>query len=67
MNEALRKDRLLKVEDVAELLQMSVGTIYHLVSEKRIPCVKLSARCVRFRSKDLSEWIERQSVEGSSK
>jgi hypothetical protein len=28
---------------------LAVGTIYHLISQKRIPVVRLSARCVRVR------------------
>jgi len=67
MSAAIDSDRLLEVEDVAELLRMSVGSIYHLVSESRVPCVKLSARCLRFRSKDLNEWLEQQSVESRKK
>lgn len=67
MNGAIDTDQLLKVEDVARLLQMSAGTIYHLVSQGRIPCVKLSARCLRFRSADLAAWIEDLAHEESRK
>ena len=48
---------LLNVNEVAELLGLSVGCIYHLVSQKRIPAVKLSSRCVRFRRSDIEHWI----------
>jgi excisionase family DNA binding protein len=50
-------DRLLGVKEVAELLGLAPGTIYHLVSQGRIPCVRLSSRCLRFRPSDLEGWI----------
>lgn len=48
---------LLNAREVAELLGLSVGHVYHLVSQKRITCVKLSSRCVRFRRCDIDAWI----------
>jgi excisionase family DNA binding protein len=48
---------LLNVSEVSELTGISVGTLYHWVSERRIPFVRLSARCVRFRRTDLEAWV----------
>jgi len=56
---------LLTVGDVAEMLGLSVGGVYRLVSQKRIPVTKLSARCIRFRRSDLDVWI--QSLTQASK
>ena len=50
-------DRLLNVNEVAEILGLAPGTIYHLLSQKRLPCVRLSKRCVRFRKSDLERLI----------
>lgn len=50
-------DRLMTVSEAAEFLGLAVGTIYHMVSQKRLPCVRLSARCLRFRRSDLEEFI----------
>jgi excisionase family DNA binding protein len=50
-------DRLMNVNQVAKFLGLAPGTIYHLVSEKRLPCVRLSARCLRFRRSDLEKLI----------
>jgi excisionase family DNA binding protein len=50
-------DRLLDVNEVAEFLGLAVGTVYHLVSQKRLPCIRLSARCLRFRRSDLEKHI----------
>ena len=50
-------DHLLNVSEVAEFLGLSKGTIYHLVSQQRVPCIRLSNRCLRFRLSDLEKWI----------
>ncbi len=56
------EDRLLTAGEAARLLNLkNVGTIYHMVSQKRIPVVKLSARCIRFRRLALMEWVEHRS------
>ena len=55
-------ERLLDVTEVAQFLGLAPGTIYHLVSQRRIPVVRISARCVRFRPSDIMAWIERKSV-----
>ncbi len=48
---------LLKINEVSELLDVSRGTLYHWVSQRRIPFVRLSARCVRFRRSDIENFI----------
>jgi excisionase family DNA binding protein len=55
--ETMSDDRLMDVNQVADFLGLSVGTVYHLVSQKRLPCVRLSARCLRFRRSDLDKHI----------
>jgi len=57
-------NRLWNAWEVAEFLGLSVGTIYHLVSERRIPCVRLSARCVRFQMDAILAWIDQKSEKG---
>jgi excisionase family DNA binding protein len=51
-------DRLLTIREVSALTNLSVGTLYHFVSAKRITVVRLSKRCIRFRYSDLLTWIE---------
>lgn len=54
---SLATDRLLGVPEVAELMGLASGTVYHLISQKRIPVVRLSRRCVRVRlSTLLKHW-----------
>jgi excisionase family DNA binding protein len=51
-------DRLLTVVEAAGYLNLSVGGLYHLISQHRIPVVRISSRCVRFSRAALQEWIE---------
>jgi excisionase family DNA binding protein len=48
---------LLTIQEVAKLTGFSVGTLYHFVSQRRIPVVRISSRCIRFRRSDLDAWI----------
>ncbi len=58
----MRNERLLTIREVAEMTGLAVGTLYHFVTERRIPVVRLSKRCVRFRYSDLLEWVEMHTV-----
>lgn len=60
--ETMRNERLLTIREVAEMTGLAVGTLYHFVTERRIPVVRLSKRCVRFRYSDLLEWVEMHTV-----
>jgi excisionase family DNA binding protein len=51
-------DRLLTVRELAERLGISAGTAYHWLSQGRLPCVRLSSRCVRFRESDIEKMLE---------
>jgi excisionase family DNA binding protein len=48
----------LTVVEAAELLHLSPGTLYHFVSEKRIPVIRLSSRCLRFSRTALLLWLD---------
>lgn len=59
-------ERLLRVDEVAKLLGLSQGCIYHRVSAMQIGgVVRLSSRCLRFQRRALLDWIEglRQKAE----
>jgi excisionase family DNA binding protein len=55
--ELMRGERLLTIQEVSEWTGLAVGTLYHFVSQRRIPVVRLSKRCIRFRYSDLVLWI----------
>jgi excisionase family DNA binding protein len=56
------REELLDINEVAALVGLSAGTLYHWVSEKRIPFVRFSNRCIRFRLSDIQQWISESSV-----
>jgi excisionase family DNA binding protein len=55
--EITKCERLLRIQEVSELTGLAVGSIYRMVSQKRIPVVRLSRRCIRFRLSDLQVWF----------
>jgi excisionase family DNA binding protein len=52
----------MNVSEVAEFLGLSKGTMYHLISQQRVPCIHLSNRCIRFRREDILAWISGKCV-----
>ena len=53
--------KLWNVNEVAEFLGLAVGTVYHLLSQKRIPCVRINGRCVRFDPRQIEEWVAQRT------
>ena len=53
--------RLLTIIDVADYTGLSIHTLYTMVSQRRIPFVKLG-RCLRFDLDRLDKWIKQNSV-----
>jgi excisionase family DNA binding protein len=53
-----REDRLLTIKEVSELTGLAVGSLYHLVSQKRVEVVRISSRCIRFRLSSLERWFD---------
>jgi predicted DNA-binding transcriptional regulator AlpA len=47
---------LWKVRDAAAFLKISPGTLFHWVSQKRIPCIRFGSRCLRFDPEQTREW-----------
>jgi len=52
---------LIDIRELSALTGVSVGGLYHMVSEHRIPCVKLSKRCLRFSLPAIREWLAEMS------
>ena len=53
---------LLTIKQVASITGLAVGTLYHFVSQRRIPIVRISARCVRFRRSDIDAWLAERVI-----
>jgi len=54
--------RLINVREASEYLDLSVNTIYSLVSKRRIPFVKMR-RLTKFDLEKIDDWIKENSVE----
>ena len=48
---------LVDIRELSALTGISVGTLYHWSSQGRIPCVRLSVRCLRFSLSEIRKWI----------
>ena len=53
------RERLLDVDEVAEVLQVSPTTVRRRVMEGSLPAVRLSSQCLRFRESDIRRYIAR--------
>jgi excisionase family DNA binding protein len=55
-------DKLLSMEELAEILGVTKATIYSWTSQNKIPHIKLSKRLLKFREKDIVDWISKRAV-----
>lgn len=55
-------DVFLTYAQASETLNLKLGTLYGLVSEGRIPHVRLGRRLVRFSRSELEAWMRQRSV-----
>lgn len=53
---------LIDIRELSELTGMSIGTLYHWSAAGRLPCIRFSARCLRFRLKDVEAWLTTLAV-----
>jgi excisionase family DNA binding protein len=62
MNEQLTLPRFLTVNEVAELLRVSVRSVYDWVSQGSIPHHKAGRRTI-FQLEEVIEWVSKKSPE----
>jgi predicted DNA-binding transcriptional regulator AlpA len=48
---------LIDIRELSALTGIAVGSLYHWSSQGRIPCVRFSARCLRFSLPAIREWL----------
>jgi excisionase family DNA binding protein len=54
---------LIGIRELSELTGIEIGTLYHWAAAGRVPCIRLSARCLRFRRTEIEAWLARHSLE----
>jgi excisionase family DNA binding protein len=52
----------LTYREAAELLGVTVGTLYSMVSRRLVPHHRIGRRLVRFNRTELEGWLQRHSV-----
>jgi len=57
------RNRLLKAQEVADLLGISLKALRELVGARAIPFVRLSPRRLRFKASDVEAFIERHRID----
>ncbi len=53
---------VLTYEQAARVLNIKLGTLYALVSQNRVPHVRLGRRLVRFSRSELQTWLSQHAV-----
>ena len=57
----IQAEKLIDINAVSELVNLPVKTLYQYVQQKRLPVLKISSRCLRFRLSDIMLWLESKS------
>jgi len=57
-------EKLLTVDEVAEILQVSPTTVYRRIQAGELPAIKLGHRQVRIKPEDLEAYIEAHRITG---
>jgi len=50
-------EELMTIKDVADFLKVKPVTVYKLVHERKLPCIKIS-KAWRFKKEMLEKWID---------
>ena len=61
------QDDLMTYDEARKLLKLKPGTLYALVSQKRIPHLRLGRRLVRFERGELEAWLRQRAVAPTSR
>jgi len=58
-------ERLLTIDEVAQMLSLSVGKVRRLIYDKQFPYVKIACS-YRFRLSEINAWIEKEQTDGKN-
>lgn len=54
---------LMTYQQLGDYINVKVATLYAWVCQDRIPCVRFSARMVRFDRRQIDQWLEEKQQE----
>jgi excisionase family DNA binding protein len=55
--------KLLDIEEAAEVLSVHYATLYRWAKAKKIPCIRMGARVIRFDPRALEKFLQQNTVE----
>lgn len=55
--------KLINIQELSRMTGFTVGTLYQFCSQKRLPFLRFSRRCIRFDVNEIMEWIVKHRVE----
>ena len=55
-------DRLLIADEVADIFRVSTESVYRLVREGLLPCVRVGHRSVRFTQEQVDDFVEKLGI-----
>lgn len=58
----LQETDYLTIQELSEMLKMSVSHIYTLTSTKKIPHIKLLSKKILFDKNEITDWLKSKSV-----
>jgi len=58
----LKENDYLTIQELSEMLKMSVSHIYTLTSTKKIPHIKLLSKKILFDKNEITNWLKSKSV-----
>jgi excisionase family DNA binding protein len=56
------REKLMTVDELAEMLGMTKTGIYQGVYHKRIPAISISKKCLRFSPAEIQEWLNKKKT-----
>lgn len=54
---------ILDYKQATEFLGLPIGSLYAMVSQRRLPHFRIGPRCVRFNRNELERWLAAKHVE----
>lgn len=61
--ELLMDSDLMTVDELSQLLKVKKSWIYRCSHEGRLPVVRISSRCIRFKRSEIDRWLRKKAFQ----
>lgn len=58
------KNEFMRYQELSTLLSLPIGTLYGMVSRKKIPFYRVSRRMVLFKKEEIFQWLKKNESKG---